>query len=66
MTNNEDETERGRLLVRSATNWWTEMAKCISDAQRAVDEDSDAEDATSSPHEQMEASKSRCSICEAE
>ena len=30
---NEDEAERGQLLVRSAKGWWTEMAKWIGDAQ---------------------------------
>ena len=42
---NEDEAERGRLLVQSAKGWRTEMAKWIGDAQRAVDdEDLDLED----------------------
>ena len=39
--NNEDETERGRLLVQSAKSWWTEMAKWIGDVQRAERDDSD-------------------------
>jgi hypothetical protein len=42
---NEDEAEHGRLLVRSAKGWWTEMAKWIGDAQWAADdEDLDLED----------------------
>jgi hypothetical protein len=42
---NEDKAQCGRLLVRSAQGWRTEIAKWIGDAQRAVDnEDSDTED----------------------
>jgi hypothetical protein len=48
---NEDEAERGRLLVRSAKGWRMEMAKWIGDAQQAVDnEDSDTEDGLPQAH----------------
>jgi hypothetical protein len=41
----EDESERGRVLINSKQGWRTEMAKWISDARAAeADEDSDDDD----------------------
>lgn len=39
----EDEAERGQLLVSSRAGWWTEMAKWIGDARAAENEEMDDE-----------------------
>ena len=40
----EDETERGRLLVTSEAGWRTEMAKWIADARRDEEDDTDSDE----------------------